>query len=70
MSKAKMHRDPLPADWPRSGMLDGKIVDLEWASDNLNSFQLASIVVDVPGVGPMQPWKGSDIAMIDGEVKI
>lgn len=63
--------DPLPDDWPRTGRYLGHAIDLNVARATLTPAQLGSVVVDVPGIGPYQPWKGSDFEITpDGKVRI
>jgi len=67
--KNPMPHDPLPATWPKYGTLNGKQILLEEARRTLAPDTLAMVVVDIPGVGPTCPWKGSDYAVApDGSI--
>lgn len=57
----------LPADWPKTGTLDGKEIDLEEAQRTLSPLALGTVVVIIDGE-KRQPWKGSDY-FIDDEGK-
>lgn len=61
----------LPPGWPTHGELAGKQVDLVEAVRTMHPLMLACVVVDVPGVGRYQPWKGSEhVVGADGKVYI
>jgi len=56
----------IPADWPATGTLFEKIVKLDKPTlEALSTDQLREVVVDVPGRGPVRPWRfegdGSDV---------
>lgn len=50
----------LPADWPKTGTLGGRTIDLKLAFETLSYTGLAQITVDIPGEGKVQPWKQLD----------
>ena len=61
----------LPEGWPTHGVLDGKPVRLVEAMRNLERHECSNIVVDIPGVGPMRPFRGQDVAIgSDGKLYI
>lgn len=47
----------LPDNWPRTGLLDGKTVDLATMEETLPKERWAEVQVDVPGEGLIRPWR-------------
>ena len=45
------------SDWPRIGYLDGKPIDLSTLKQTVHPARWAEVVVDVPGVGRVRPWR-------------
>jgi hypothetical protein len=43
--------------YPTTGTLRGEVVDLEIAAATFNEDDLTQVVVDVPGIGPIRPWR-------------
>ncbi len=57
--------DPLPLGWPAKGLRGGQEIDLLEAQRTLNSAELATVLVDVPGIGPSYPWRQSEVHIGD-----
>ncbi len=55
----------IPSGWPKHGTFHGERIDLRAEARQMTPTDLADVVVDVPGYGPMRPWKGSDYAFDD-----
>jgi hypothetical protein len=63
--------DPLPRDWPKTGTFRGQAIDLNVARATLNGFELADVLVDLPGIGPSYPWRGSEYVIdADGKIRL
>jgi hypothetical protein len=59
----------LPYEWPATGTLEGKPVDLATVESTLPYDRWGDVVVDVPGEGKRRPWRGVPLLGFDAEGK-
>ncbi len=52
----------MPGDRPKTGTFRGRTIDLDEAERTLSPGELAEVVVDLPGVGRVRPWRFTQAA--------
>jgi len=55
----------VPDDYPETGELDGKIINLREVVPKLSRLEVTRITVDLPDSGKIRPWK--ELPLFDGD---